>query len=646
MSTSPSPLSRRSFSLPVTRNTPNTDPQLEILFTLDSARIVAFTTALGSSSRPGSSSGISADDEEVGKLSWVSSFESTIAVGPLRIYRAPGSVAFLNCANALRPILPKSQAWCVDGDSKFVLQIRRPQYWRIEVANKTDEERAKVDLLKRVLGEVLLFEKTPCPFQRDFVVELPEAPATPVTKRPWKPVQGPSPRPVTPLVQETTLDNGYGTTSFGKRASSASPLRQSLLSSRRRNSAMDLGSQIVKSDFEPQPSSKLFSSSTNGSTTTISELEEPVITPHLFETSPLAVAVAVDDLASVQDEAEVSEPEASLNEPDVVNLATSTDSENFSDATDDTDATPRPRGRIQPFFQPVAFAPAKNESQPAARPCSRSAAAPPVLSLITTPPSQQMEASPPISSAVSDSNDSFSSSVESFHTVQSWHSLSPTGSEPSSPRQPHVHSDDLRLPTIPRNPKEVSLLTIMPDPPRIWDLNTTIDANVDRRASTPDPKTPTLINDNSDKSDEEFEIVTPPAVVKQGLRHRATTSSNSRTRQLSPLPAAVNLFSPTRSRPRHLQTARHLPTAIIQKTCEILLSPPSHLFHLMINIASKIAAGEWRGMLLGNGEAVHWDFEDEYATSPGRYQDDYGVNLARPVSEDNRSQMNNSWEID
>ena len=54
--------------------------------------------------------------------------------GPFRIYRAPGSVAFLSCGSALQPILPKSQCWCLDEDSsRFVLQIRRPQYWRIEL---------------------------------------------------------------------------------------------------------------------------------------------------------------------------------------------------------------------------------------------------------------------------------------------------------------------------------------------------------------------------------------------------------------------------------------------------------------------------------------------------------------------------------
>jgi hypothetical protein len=46
----------------------------------------------------------------------------------------------------------------------------------------------------------------------------------------------------------------------------------------------------------------------------------------------------------------------------------------------------------------------------------------------------------------------------------------------------------------------------------------------------------------------------------------------------------------------------------------------------MISIASKIAAGEWRGVLSGHGEAVHWDFEDEYA-GEGWFEDDYGVSL-------------------
>lgn len=109
--------------------------------------------------------------------------------GSFRIYRAPGSVAFLNCGNALQPILPKSQCWCIAEDSsQFVLQIRRPQYWRIEVPVQNQDDLENALVLKEVFDKILLFEKTECPFQRSFTVELPAKPTTPVKKRPWTPV--------------------------------------------------------------------------------------------------------------------------------------------------------------------------------------------------------------------------------------------------------------------------------------------------------------------------------------------------------------------------------------------------------------------------------------------------------------------------
>ena len=67
----------------------------------------------------------------------------------------------------------------------------------------------------------------------------------------------------------------------------------------------------------------------------------------------------------------------------------------------------------------------------------------------------------------------------------------------------------------------------------------------------------------------------------------------------------------------------------------------------MLNIASKIAAGEWRGVLSGNGESVHWDFEDEYA-GEGWTEDDYGISLPNPQTK-TRKPMNvlgGSWEVD
>jgi hypothetical protein len=64
---------RRSVSLPVPRRPSGPDPQIEVLYTLPSARIISFQT---SSSRSRSSS--SGDSPS---LPWISQFERTIAVG-------------------------------------------------------------------------------------------------------------------------------------------------------------------------------------------------------------------------------------------------------------------------------------------------------------------------------------------------------------------------------------------------------------------------------------------------------------------------------------------------------------------------------------------------------------------------------------
>ena len=158
---------------------------------LDNIGSSASRAAAGRNRRSTSTAGIE-DEIPPGTLAWSSQFDRTIAIGALSIYRAPGSVAFLSCGSALQPILPKSQCWCIDEESsKFILQIRRPQYWRIEVPVGDDGENdERAHRLREVLDHILQFEKTPCPFKRDFTVELPEQ-QTPLKKKPWTPVKRP-----------------------------------------------------------------------------------------------------------------------------------------------------------------------------------------------------------------------------------------------------------------------------------------------------------------------------------------------------------------------------------------------------------------------------------------------------------------------
>jgi hypothetical protein len=72
---------KRSFSLPAqpTKSSSSLDSTIEILYTLPSARIVAFITS--STARPSSSSGSPVVEDQPGTLSWVSPFERTLAVG-------------------------------------------------------------------------------------------------------------------------------------------------------------------------------------------------------------------------------------------------------------------------------------------------------------------------------------------------------------------------------------------------------------------------------------------------------------------------------------------------------------------------------------------------------------------------------------
>ncbi|RDL32447.1 uncharacterized protein BP5553_08903 [Venustampulla echinocandica] len=654
MASASSPVVRRSFSLPPSnsKGPSSPDPQVEILYNLPSVRIVAFvTTSTNSARRTSLSYGSPIVEDEPGTLPWVSRAERTIAVGPLRIYRAPGSVAFLSCANALQPILPKSQSWCVDGDSKFVLQIRRPQYWRIEVPNTTAEEKTTIEELKAILSKILLFEKTPCPFQRDFVVELPEAPQTPVKKRPWRPVQGPQ-TAIAAIRSLNLEDSALVSTTVD------SPPTQPLPTSPFRTPT----TKRPRNSLQPStPSLSQFPESQSWAKAQEPEISRlprsPTVSPGELRYSPSTDEPSgkeeeirqVNTLAPSPLECLAVQPVCTGGD-----RLEATDSDSFSDATDDTNITPTTHSA--PTFQRLVLDPETKGRPPALQNCSRPITAPPVLSVITSPPSKRRSNSNLTGSTVAESDSGFSSSVDSFHSIQSWHSpLDPPSPESDlSPASSSTHPyplDDIVLPKRAgaRRPAD---LTISPQTPGAWESPTmpNDEQTESLSSSPPPPTTPPLLVDLSEKSDEERIEAITPSTTKPSLRHRATTSNNSCRRELSPLPPAVNLFSPTRRRPRRLQTARHLPTAIVQKTCEILLSPPSHLLHLMLNIASKIAAGEWRGFLFSGYGEVSWDFEDEY--SGGAWaEDDYGISLTPPQApsrsrKTHATETGGSWEVD
>jgi hypothetical protein len=181
----------RSFTVPPkltvsTRNTSNPEigaaDGIETLYVHPSASIIKFNTG---ASRPSSSSGspLVRHGENSGTLPWSYPTESTLAVGPMEIYRVPGSVSFLHSGALLHAILPRSQCWCVDGVSKFAFRVLPETYYRIELPGETAEDLELVEALKLTFKKVLFYERTACPFARGFTVDLPVVEEVKVKKR-------------------------------------------------------------------------------------------------------------------------------------------------------------------------------------------------------------------------------------------------------------------------------------------------------------------------------------------------------------------------------------------------------------------------------------------------------------------------------
>lgn len=95
-----------------------------------------------------------------------------------------------------------------------MLRIRQDSYYRIELPFETDQDKETIEQFRSALRQVLQFEKTQCPFKRNFEVDAPPRPITPPRKtlrrkpsqtkakkwildKTWVPENGA--RPVTPV---------------------------------------------------------------------------------------------------------------------------------------------------------------------------------------------------------------------------------------------------------------------------------------------------------------------------------------------------------------------------------------------------------------------------------------------------------------
>ncbi|KAG8529392.1 uncharacterized protein KY384_006028 [Bacidia gigantensis] len=556
---------RRAFTAPIKGSKRPSLPAeaeaqgAETLFEHTAAKIVSFNTS-GSSGRQFSAASHAwsqGNEEPPDSLPWASLTERTIAAG--NVYRVLGSVAFLRSGSTLHPILAKSQCWCVDGVSKFVLRIRAYSYYRIELPFSNDEEGKQVEDFKIVLDKVLQYEKTPCPFKRSFTVDLPEAPETPVKMIPWTPKRRFEAR-------QTSLSQTPELETHGHDARQTPP---------------DLA---TRPPWKPE--------------------EGPI-----HHSPPIKVA-----------DYPLEGSDASRRNSEIDNLESETAGVDVL---------------VQQNLLEQMHSNIKKPVRPATLSVGRVATAPPQLFLQTRPCSSIHNDVSSAKATVEKSTSDSSSSVDSFCSFRS--PESPSTPSPSAYESSEGGLHVSRTRGHEQNHPETTTL-----PRDRWDLNeaspeTPICSRTTSTSTKDDTLLPEFTTDSLTRS--------PPGLrVRQHFLRRRTQS---------PLPPSANLYVPYS--PKDSISGNHLTTAILQRTCSLLLGPPVHLVALMLRIAKRITHGALQGYAFGHGERgekipCSWDFSSD-ASEGGEDcfdEDDYGTSLDKSVSGDSvRLQTaGGSWEID
>ncbi|EPQ62377.1 Bgt-4718 [Blumeria graminis f. sp. tritici] len=580
----------------------STDSQIETLYSLPDARIVEFKPPSPNSSLIRNND-TAIVDAEPGTLSWASKFERTIAVGFLRIYRAPGSVAFLNCQNAVRPILPKSQAWCVDGISKFVLRSP-PLFWRIEVPSNSPDELQRIEELKRVLDKILRFDRTPCPFERHFSIELLEPPSTPTRKKPVRNFNEVKER-------NKKIENAPNIESDHSKINVQRDLRRTPSLS----SLPDKFSTTKIKSKTKDPARNL-ASTIPSVPVQLSEKNLKLHNKAEFDDASMIFGSATLEFHEISYQNKIN---AELGNE--INKICPLLSNNHFEATTDS---PTDQYMTSPMYHNSG----------------RSSMVSPFISMIMSPSFKQSNFSSR-NITISKDCESEVSSSGSFYSSQSWHSpldlpsvANSHGSENIAYPYPH---DSICGPVGNAISCNDSRSVKAPVSTESWDGSSS-DGESHEYSLCSNPKTPTLTDDRSEKSEDDCHEITTPSHSKNAqICHGSPKRIGSKMKR-----ASVSSLSLAGSR-KMLQMAHQLPTAIIQKTFGALLSPPTHLCHLMLRIASRIAAGEWRGMLSNYGELVHWDFEDEYGEDE---QDEEGTQSLPISGREIKKVVYSNWEVD
>ena len=290
----------------------------------------------------------------------------------------------------------------------------------------------------------------------------------------------------------------------------------------------------------------------------------------------------------------------------------------------------------------------KNLTRPKPLRNGRAVTAPPHLTLRTTP--SDSATNPVTIPQLRKESSSLSSSVDSFHSFHS--PISPLPPSPTFPDHTSSSAEleaDIDTPQTHSHKRDLSELTIRAGSAELWELNS-VPSGESTYYSPPDvPKTPPLVSDAASIDEDHWSEASTPSPITE-IRGR---DLRSRRRTHSPLPSSSNLYAPYS--PRSHISGHHLTTAILQRTCSLLLGPPVQLVALMLRIAAKIARGTFRGTSYRLGESgqkipCSWDFSSDGSdgTDDSWEEDDYGFSLSRPTSSKGGQAREDcgSWEID
>ena len=588
-----------------------------------------------------------------------------------------------------------------------MLRIRNNDFYRIELSLENDENSQVVEEFKSVLADIAQYEATACPFKRGFYVELPNSPETP--KRPWKPKHTPSsPTPV--VLPKKTKAIRDSVVSVSPQSETLEETSQGREDSPARNADMqgndEAGAvttepsmgvngqerfeQLVAGFEERNKSGSIRKDSTaslSQSTETIAGAESPRDPP---ETHTLDTSSSIS--RSPQSEADSTTEQQASNPLDSAELISGPSQEegikssNAIERSEDVQTTLDcdDREKIEEAEQPTEKAPTALGVVPSER---RDAEIPSAVDITTfrwledpedlvtptntrsfaqtrsvTAPlalSNTQRAIAPIPTPEDNLDDpettSIASSIESFESFHSFHS--PTSPVPSSP----PYSESPSPPSRSQPPIDVQRMR-----PHKRDASE-LTIKADRNYSPIDMSTPTWPGDDSPitpmpkdflpvPEDKDSERRTRPSTPEHSSRSVSPSSSIRRRfhqrRAHSPLPSPANIYIP-----RHARfPSGHLSSAILQKTCSLLLGPPVQLVALMLNIAAKIAAGSLAAQTFTYNESgqpipCSWAEDEDEDEDEAQWEDDYGISLGgMPETRRRESarspQESSSWDID